>query len=1134
MTDHAQELHAPETRPIMIQSESRLTPAERDYFLDLFRTLVTARAIDRKSDELVRQGYGFFHVSGAGHEATAALARHLTDEDYLHLHYRDKALMLRRGLTVRQFFLSLLCKQDSHSAGRQMPAHFSDAQLRILSLVGPVGNNALQAVGVAAAIQDRGEQALVICAVGDGTTQQGEFLEAVAEAARQRAAVLFLIEDNGFAISTRTRGRTFFSRDGSRELFGVPIRRIDGTDVVACDRAFASAVGDIRSGDGPQIVVMHVSRLSDHTNADDQERYRDLEEVATDLATHDPTFLLQDRLLREGVELDRLKQLCEEIAEQIEVEALRALEGLDPTPEPAAKAPFPDNFHEMSEYRGHGDATVTMRDALNRVLHQRLASDPHVVLFGEDVEDPKGDVFGVTRNLSTAFPGRVKNSPLSESTIVGTSVGRALAGQRPVAFLQFADFLPLAWNQIISEMGSMYWRTRGDWQCAIIVMITCGGYRPGLGPFHAQSLESVAAHTPGVDVVMPSTAGDAAGLLNAAFESNRPTLFFYPKSCLNVAELGTSADMQLHFVPLGCARHWKRGNELTIVSWGNPLMQCRRAAERLEDEGVGVDLIDLRSLSPWDASAVIDSCERTGRLLVVHEDNLTCGFGAEVAATVAERAAVPVRIRRVARPDTFIPCHFGNQLGILPSARSILVAGAGLLDLDLQWIDRNESDSGDFIVEAIGSGPSDDEVIIVKIHVAPGQKVSKGMLLAEVESTKSIVEIAATANGTVIEILQEEDAVVPVGTPLIVIRPDRQLSFRKPVTQETMPECRLVIRPKHADSAAKQALQPQQTVVLCGIAEQLGSRIITNAELLGAFPGWTEEDVVKRTGVRSRRWVGDREDLLTLAVEASRRVLQDHHFDIEDVGLAIVATTTPDRATPSLACRILAQLQSTGTELQVPAMDINAACSGYLYALQIAWDHVQAQPKSAVLVVTAEVLSPLIDPHDADTVFLFGDAATATLLAGARKESRSSGPLQLSRPVLDGEPESGDSLSVPLCGPTSFISMDGQTVFRKAVLCMTRVMNEACRRERLRSNELECIIPHQANLRILQAIAKRMDAPVFKYLEHVGNTSSCTIPLALQRFLSEDRRQRQPIGLCAFGGGFTSAAAIAYSTGLRS
>src|SRR5688500_4106681 len=489
--------------------------------LRLHRAMFLAREIDRVEQAYVKQGLAHFHVSGAGHESTALIADYLGPQDWLHLHYRDKALLLARGMPVVEFFRGSLATGPSHSAGRQMSAHFSARELNVLSMVGPVGNNALQAVGTAQAVKDQPDAPVVLCCVGDGTTQQGEYLEAVAEAVRTQAPVIFVIEDNRWAISTRTPGLTPFDLPGgpAKELLGLPIARIDGADLAATRTAFETAVTATRSGRAPSLIVLDLERLADHTNADDQDLYRTAEDLAAS-AGRDPREAMRRQLRESQMGHVALTQLETALIAEVAEAAAEARAETGPATAGQAKAPYPDAFASRREYRGDaGSPSLTMREAMNAVLRAHLQADRRVYLLGQDIEDPKGDVFGVTKGLSTAFPGRVRNAPLSESTIVGTAIGQALAGKRPVAFLQFADFVPLAFNQIISELGSMYWRTNGTWQCPVVLMISCGGYKPGLGPFHAQTLESVLAHVPGIDVVMPSSAADAAGLLNAALAS---------------------------------------------------------------------------------------------------------------------------------------------------------------------------------------------------------------------------------------------------------------------------------------------------------------------------------------------------------------------------------------------------------------------------------------------------------------------------------------------------------------------------------------------------------------------------------------------------------------------------------------
>ncbi len=1091
--------------------------------LRLHRAMFLAREVDRVEEGLVKQGLAHFHVSGAGHESTALIADYLGPHDWLNLHYRDKALLLARGMPVAELLRGSLATGPSHSAGRQMSAHLSARDLRIFSMVGPVGNNALHATGAAEALRDHPDAPVVLCCVGDGTTQQGEFLEAVAEAVRARAPVVFLVHNNRWSISTRTPGQTFFDLpDGpGRELFGLPIARVDGANLAATRAAFETAVTGTRASRAPSLIVLDLERLSNHTNADDQEVYRSAEDIAAGRA-RDPLEAIR-RSLRESQLGDAaLAQLETALIGEV-AEALREARA-EPPPEGAgeSKAPYPAEFAQRREYRGDAaEPALTMREALNAVLRDRLANDRRVSLSGQDIEDPKGDVFGVTKGLSTSVPGRVRNAPLSESTIVGTAIGRALVGERPVAFLQFADFVPLAFNQIVSELGSMYWRTKGAWQCPVILMVSCGGYKPGLGPFHAQTLESILAHTPGVDVVMPSSAGDAAGLLNAAFASPRPTVFLYPKSTLNLADRRTSNDTARHFVHPGRARVLRDGNDLTLVTWGNPVAQCGLAAEALAEAGASVDLIDLRSISPWDEDAVLRSVRRTRRLLVVHEDNRTAGFGGEVVATVAEKAGVPIDARRLTRDDVYVPFQFDAQLATLPSYRRTLEAAAGMLGYDVEW-EEPVAETGPVPVNAIGSGPADDEVEVVEVKVRPGERIETGDLVAIVEATKAAVDVESTITGTVIEIVAAPKQKIAVGAPLLLVEPDPgALAAHRPATAERIDKVRLrrraAARPATATRRATDA-----PIGVSGIAAVTGSRKIANTDLRGNWHTRSAADIVKLTGIESRRWAAPGETVFSLAVSAAAKLLDEQQLEIGDVDLVIAATGTPDLVTPSLACRVADAVSKSG-RVRLPAYDINAACSGFLYALAQARDYVAASPRSRVLVVTSEVLSPLLDQDDFNTAVLFADAATATLVTSAETDTA---PLfTFARPTISGSPEGGEMLSVPRTGD-GYIRMNGREVFADAVRAMTDTMTSACATEGIALADIDLMVPHQANQRIIDAIARRSGRPAHSVIANLGNTSSSTIPLALIDALPQ-RKPGERLGLVAFGGGITYAAAVA-------
>jgi len=1093
--------------------------------LDLYRVMLTARQIDRVEQELTQRGEAAFHISGAGHEGSAALAWLLNEHDWLHCHYRSRALLLARGVSPRNFLDNVLCKDNSSSRGRQMSAFFSDPRLNLLSMVTPVGNNALQSVGVAAAVVHRPGNPVVVCGVGDGTTQQGEFLEACAEAARRRVPVLFLIEDNRWAISTSTVGKTFYSLPGAdgTGFLGLPLQRVDARDAVAVHGALEPVVRRMRATRRPEIVVLEMERLTSHTNADDQRAYRRVEELQQVAAAGDPLRRLEQWLLAQGYAPSALETVRQEVVRDVAAAEAAALGGPEPQAARSAKRPLPVELtHPSHECRGRGERSeLTIRDALNEVLRHHLRHDERVTLLGQDIEDPKGDVFGVTRGLSTEFPGRVCNAPLSESTILGVSIGRALAGERPVAFVQFADFLPLAHNQITSELATIYWRSGGQWNAPVIVLAACGGYRPGLGPYHAQTMESALTHTPGLDVLMPSSAADAAGLLNAAFRSERPTLLLYPKACLNDPKLATSPDVAHHLVPLGAARKVRPGRDITLVGWGNTLRVCLQTAEALEKVGLEAEVLDLRSLSPWDERAVLASAERTARLIVVHEDNHTCGMGAEILATVAQKARMPVALRRVTRPDTFVPCNFTNQLEILPSLQSVLTTAAELLDLELTWQAPPAAEPGLCRVEAIGSGPADETVIVVELLVAPGATVQRGQALVSLEATKSVFELSSPADGTVEEILVRETDTVPVGQPLLTLRTASAVTPGMAPVQETP-----VLRRKPSSGRLRvpqRASEPRRfDVGISTVATVEGSRVVSNTDLLKRCGDHTAADILRRTGIEQRRWAREDEDAAAMAVQACHRVLQQENLILDDIDMLVCSTTSPTAVTPSMACQILHALGGGRSASMMQAFDINAACSGYLYALQAGYDYLQSVPYGRVLVVTGEVLSPLLDPEDFDTAILFGDAASATVLYGEGHFHQARA--RLFRPELSAKGDAAGALSVPLLHD-GFIQMHGRVVFSEAVRTMIASLTRACARQGIDVNDLNLVVPHQANQRILDAIQSRITPPVFSNIRHHGNTSSSSIPLCLSELLPA-RRSGDRLGLCAFGGGFTFGASV--------
>lgn len=1098
--------------------------------LALYRWMATARQLEVVEQDLAARGEAFFFVSSGGHEANAAAALHLTPDDWLHCHYRDKALMIARGLSPKAFLDTLLCKQQGPSAGRQMSPFLQDARLNILPMTTPVANQCLQSCGVAAAVKDQPSQPVVLCALGDGSTQQGEFLEAVAEAVRNELPVLFLVENNRWAISTGTVGRTFFSLPGgmASELFGVPIQHLDGRDAVASYEGFGAIISEMRATRRPALVVMDVERMHSHTNADDHRLYRPADEIAQAQQSGDPVLRLRNHLLQSGVSQSTLEDLERQIRAEMAALTTASLRGPEPVSHDGAKRSLlVELTHPARESRGNeelGGKRLTMREALRDVLHHHLLTDPRVTLLGEDIEDPKGDVFGVTRGLSTEFPERVQNAALTESTIVGTAVGRALAGQRPVTFIQFADFLPPALNQLICELGTMHWRTDGEYEAPVILMIACGGYRPGLGPFHAQTHEALIAHTPGIDVFMPSTAADAAGMLNAAFASGRPTVFLYPKALLNDPQQTTSSDVENHFVPIGVSRKVRSGRDITLVGWGNTVKLCEQTAAALETAGVEAEVLDLRSLSPWDERAVLASVEKTARLVVVHEDNVSCGVGAEVLATVVEKSRVPVAMRRVARPDTYVPCNFANQLEVLPSLKRVLAVSAELLNMDLSWIAPPQDEVGFATIEAIGSGPADETVIVSEWRVQQGDRIEAGQTVALLEATKSVFELSAPTSGLIERVFAEEGDTVPVGSPLLRLRLSADEQRTKPVTYENPGTPVLSRRASNVTIhlPRREVGRRPFDVGLSTVATVSGSRLVTNEELLAFNLGRTNEDILRRTGIERRHWATGDENAVNMAVRACWQLLEQEKLLVEDLDLVICSTTSPTSVTPSMACQVLAGLAQGKTGAMLQAYDINAACSGYLYALQAGYDYLQSMPQGRVLVVTAEVLSPLVDRSDFDTAILFGDATSATVLYGEAHYEQAKA--RLYRPDLSAKGEDGTTLSVPLLH-SGFIQMKGQRVFAEAVRSMIASLNRVCDQQQLSVSDLNLVVPHQANQRILDAIQHRISPRVYSNIREHGNTSSSSIPLCLAEVLPT-LKSGERVGLCAFGGGFTFGAGI--------
>ena len=1104
------------------------TTANLDMLINCYQKMYSIRQIDNTEAEMVNSGTANFLASSKGHEGAAIFAEYLKPQDWLHCHYRDKPLMHARGMEAKMFFYSSLCKAEGASNGRQMVIGVSERKLNIVSIITPVGNQALPAVGIAQSVKDHVDNPIVYCGMGDGTTQQGEVLEAFAEAKRRTLPVLFVVQDNDYAISTQTKGNTFFSlpdHSHPNEFYDIPITYIDGTNPFAAHEKIGKIISDMRQNRAPHIIVFKVERLNSHSNADDHRIYRSRDEL-TNIAHNDPVLLSRQFLLNAGVKESFLQDIEAKTSQAVREAMELALKGTTPKASFDAEAPLPEHLLPTApEYRGDfsQETRLGMGAAMREVFRQRLLNDDRVCLLGEDIEDDKGDVFAVTKGLSTQFPGRVVNSPLAEATIMGVSIGMALTGKRPVAFIQFADFMPPAYNLLFTELATMYWRSNGDWECPVIVFAACGGYRPGLGPFHAQTIEATFAHIPGIDVYMPSNAADAAGMLNAAFESNRPSVFLYPKKLLNNASIAdtTSTDVEKQIIPVGKARIVKAGSDITFVGWGNTVSLCQEAAETLETVGIDSEIIDLRTIKPYDLATVLASVEKTGHLIVTHEDNHTCGVGGDLIASVVEHAKRAVRVKRITRADTYVPCNFDNQMEVLPSYERILTGAAELLDLSLEWEIKNRNDAGFYNVEVIGASPSDESVLITELHVKVGDEIKVGDKLVDLEASKSAGEILSPSNGTIEDIYVEESERATVGENLLKLRlpagaQDKQKIQKRPILTR-----------KIQQEIAKQ--NKQHSIYPVGISTpsfKTGSRLVTNDELLQHFPEHTSRDIIDRTGIESRFWLADHENIVDLATDVAKDALTRANLKLSDIDMLICTTTTPDQyISPSMACLILERLYQTYGEHNVPAYDLNAACSGYLYGLQSARDYLQTRPNKRVLLISAEYMTKRMDQKDFDTAFLFGDAATATIVNGDQNQADSKAIID--EISLTAIAENGDVLNIPT-DESKFTQLQGKKLFTFAVKTMSMIMHKCCQQANIALNTVDLVIPHQANQRISNAVEKRLKmhpGTLYSNIARFGNTSSCTIPIALGETLDAQAPDKT-VALCAFGSGFTAAAAL--------
>jgi 2-oxoisovalerate dehydrogenase E1 component len=696
------------------EASARWGGLTRDELVRAYRTMLLSRRIDDKEIQLKNQSLIFFQISGAGHEAVlTAAGMHLRPAyDWFYPYYRDRALCLQLGMTPLEMLLSAVgAKDDPNSGGRQMPSHWGHKALNIPSQGSPTGTQCLQAVGAGeagmlyerlSAIPDRDQHfhadEVIYMSIGEGATSEGEFWEALNTACTRNVPVLFLVEDNGYAISVPVEVQTA-GGDVSKLVESFPnleIFRCDGTDFLDSYRTMGEAVARVRRDRKPTFVHAKVIRPYSHSLSDDERLYKTPDERKAE-ALRDPltrmrAFLIAEKLATEADLDDVATSVDRELAEATDAALKAPKPGIEtagqfvfsPTVNPASAA-----FDTPPHAEGKPD---TMVAAINRTLTEEMARNPRIVVFGEDVADAskvaalahvpgKGGVFKVTHGLQKAHgPDRVFNSPLAEANIVGRAVGMATRGIKPVVEIQFFDYIWPAMMQLKDEMSMMRYRSGNNWSCPMVVRVPIGGYLRGGAPYHSQSGVSIFAHCPGVHIAFPSNAVDAAGLLRTAIRCDDPVLYLEHKHLYRQTYNKGAYPGSEYMIPFGKGSLRRDGTDMVVLTWGALVQRSLLAAQQAEKDGVSVAVFDLRTIMPYDWEGIADLVRKTSRVIIAHEDTLTCGFGAEIAARIGDELFeyLDAPVKRVAAMDCPVAYCPDLEEVILPQSADVLAAIKGL------------------------------------------------------------------------------------------------------------------------------------------------------------------------------------------------------------------------------------------------------------------------------------------------------------------------------------------------------------------------------------------------------------------------------------------------------------------------
>jgi len=652
--------------------------------IDMYRAMLLARKLDERVWALNRQGRVPFVVSVAGHEGTQVGAAFALDpkEDWSLPYYRDVAFNLAMGMSPKDLFLGVFAKaSDPASAGRQMPNHWSEPDLNIFSHSSVVATQFPHACGIAQHLKANGRPGVVIVSSGEGATSEGDWHEAMNFAGIHKLPIIFLIQNNLYAISVPTIEEVAGTVADRAVGYGMPGVVVDGNDVLAVYGVVTAAVQRARAGKGPSLIEAKTYRYYAHTSDDDDKVYRTAEEVEL-WRRKDPIlvlkqYLVESRLLDEKTEAEIERAVTAEIATAVK-EADDAPDALDWESGVYARPITPTEPVTEVAAEPAGE-TVNLITAVNRTLHEIFEEHPEAVIFGEDVADPKGGVFKATVGLTDTFgPDRAFNAPLAESLIIGIGIGLAAAGSLPIAEIQFADFVHPAFDQIVSEVARLHYRTNGRWRLPLVIRTPYGGGIHG-SLYHSQSIEAFYAHVPGLKVVIPSTPADVKGLLWSAFEDPDPVMFLEPKKLYRLASGPLPPGP--YRVPIGRAALRRAGDDLTIIAYGTMAHFAMEAATTLAERGIEAGVLDLRSIRPLDWPSIESAVRRNGKVLIVHEDNKFGGFGAEIAAQIAEKALdwLDAPVRRYCAPEVPNFPYAGTlERQVFPSAEGIVEEAAAL------------------------------------------------------------------------------------------------------------------------------------------------------------------------------------------------------------------------------------------------------------------------------------------------------------------------------------------------------------------------------------------------------------------------------------------------------------------------